>query len=76
MMRAATFLPAKLTPDASGAFQVLTNFGPAMSTADIDTAAAAVTIETWDMGGFLRLAGCHGPVCKPRHRLNLQPPRA
>ena len=76
MMSAATFLPMKLTPAASGAFQVLTNFGPAMRTADIENAAAAVTIETWDMVGFLRWRDAMFPVCKLRHRLNLQPPRA
>ena len=76
MMRAATFLPVKLTPAASGAFQVLTNFGPAMRTADIDNAAAAVTIDNMGHGWFPSVARCHVPVCKLRHRLNLQPPRA
>jgi hypothetical protein len=41
-MSAATFLPAKLVPAASGAFQVLTNFGPASSAAESVRAIAVV----------------------------------
>jgi hypothetical protein len=42
MMSAATFLPAKLTVDASGARQTLVNFGPARTAADNASVVPAV----------------------------------